>query len=55
MPYPQWHFEENNVLPDRVPQAIIRKIPVDNALDTYRLLRDDGHGTRPSRTEETVP
>ena len=40
--YPHWHYEGNNVLPDGVPDAIIRKMLVDNPLDTYPRLRDIG-------------
>ena len=43
------------MLPESLPEAIIRKMPVDNALDTYPRLRDGGEGTRPSKSEETVP
>jgi predicted TIM-barrel fold metal-dependent hydrolase len=53
--FPHWHFEGTNVLPDGLPEAIMRKLLVENALDTYPRLRASDPAARPSRTEEKVP
>jgi predicted TIM-barrel fold metal-dependent hydrolase len=52
--FPHWHFEGDKVLPDGLPDAILRKMLVENALDTYPRLREDA-GTRPSQGERVVP
>jgi len=53
--YPHWHFEGTNVLPPGVSDAMIRKILVDNPLDTYPRLRA-GTGAAPaSKSQEKVP
>jgi predicted TIM-barrel fold metal-dependent hydrolase len=44
--FPHWHFEGNKVLPDGLPEAIMRNMLVENALDTYPRLRD-ATGVRP--------
>ncbi len=36
--YPHWHFDGNDALPDGLPDALMRKILVDNALKTYSRL-----------------
>ena len=49
------YFDGDKVVPEGLPNAIMRKMFVENALDTYPRLRDgDGSGAKP-RTEETVP
>ena len=54
--YPHWQFDGNNVLPEGLPDAMMRKMLVDNPLDTYPRLREETPaGAKPSRTEETVP
>ena len=37
--YPHWHFDGDNALPDGLPDALIRKILVDNPLKTYSRLQ----------------
>jgi uncharacterized protein len=36
--YPHWHFEGNDAVPDGVPPDLIKKILVDNPLETYSRL-----------------
>jgi predicted TIM-barrel fold metal-dependent hydrolase len=36
--YPHWQFEGNTVLPDIFPDALARKIAIDNPKQTYRRL-----------------
>ncbi|HVV94681.1 MAG TPA: amidohydrolase family protein [Hyphomicrobiales bacterium] len=54
--YPHWHFDGEDVLPDGLPPALVRKILFDNPRATYPRLgesADAGGGARQS--EETVP
>ncbi len=53
--YPHWHFEGDNVLPEGLPQAVMRKLLVDNALETYPRLRETQSPTGQARSEEKVP
>jgi predicted TIM-barrel fold metal-dependent hydrolase len=41
--YPHWHFDGEDVLPDGLPADSIRRIAIDNALETYPRLRDGAH------------
>src|SRR5215470_4402283 len=52
--FPHWHFEGNEVLPDGLPEAILRKMLVDNPLATYPRLGAADDAARASRTEEKV-
>ena len=36
--YPHWHFDDKDALPDGLPDHLMRKILVDNALKTYPRL-----------------
>jgi hypothetical protein len=36
--YPHWHFDGNDALPDGLPEHLMRKILVDNAMKTYPRL-----------------
>jgi len=38
--YPHWQFDGEDALPDGLPEATIRKILIDNPLETYPRLRD---------------
>ena len=38
--YPHWQFEGEDVLPDGLSDAMIRKILIDNPLATYPRLRE---------------
>ena len=38
--YPHWHFDGEDVLPEGLAERAIRKILVDNPLETYPRLRD---------------
>jgi predicted TIM-barrel fold metal-dependent hydrolase len=38
--YPHWHFDGEDVLPDGLAGATIRRLAIDNALDTYPRLRE---------------
>jgi predicted TIM-barrel fold metal-dependent hydrolase len=38
--YPHWHFDGDEVLPDGLPEESIRRLALDNALDTYPRLRE---------------
>jgi predicted TIM-barrel fold metal-dependent hydrolase len=53
--YPHWHFDGDKVLPDGLPDAMIRKILVDNPLAAYPRLSESGAEPSSSRAEEKVP
>ena len=53
--YPHWHFDGADVLPDGLSEATIRRLMIDNPLDTYPRLRADGAGSQRARSEEAVP
>ena len=36
--YPHWHFDDKDALPDGLPEHLLRKILVDNALKTFPRL-----------------
>jgi hypothetical protein len=36
--YPHWHFEGNDAVPDGLPPDLVRKILIDNPLETYSRL-----------------
>jgi hypothetical protein len=38
--YPHWHFDGEDVLPDGLSEATMRKLLVDNPLETYPRLRE---------------
>jgi hypothetical protein len=38
--YPHWQFDGEDALPDGLPEATIRKVLIDNPLQTYARLRD---------------
>jgi len=38
--YPHWHFDGDDVLPDGLSAAAVRRLLIDNPLDTYPRLRD---------------
>ena len=38
--YPHWHFDGEDVLPDGLPAEAVRRLMVDNPLDTYPRLRE---------------
>jgi uncharacterized protein len=38
--YPHWHFDGEDVLPDGLPADTIRRILIDNPLETYPRLQD---------------
>ena len=52
--YPHWHFDGDEVLPDGLPDAMIRRILVDNPLEAYPRLREATRGA-PTQSKETVP
>jgi len=39
--YPHWQFDGEDVLPDGLPADAMRKLLIDNALDTYPRLREE--------------
>jgi predicted TIM-barrel fold metal-dependent hydrolase len=39
--YPHWQFEGDNALPDGLPDALMQRLLVDNALETYPRLRGE--------------
>jgi predicted TIM-barrel fold metal-dependent hydrolase len=54
--YPHWHFEGEDVLPDGLSDALIRKILIDNPRAAYPRLAAAGlAGSGAPTTEETVP
>jgi predicted TIM-barrel fold metal-dependent hydrolase len=38
--YPHWHFDGEDVLPDGLADDVVRKLLIDNPLETYPRLRD---------------
>src|SRR5262249_10238291 len=51
--YPHWHFDGEDVLPDGLGDTTLRRLLVDNALDTYPRLRDGaGAGKSPVQNQE---
>src|SRR5262245_30959423 len=38
--YPHWHFDGEDVLPDGLPEGVVRKLLIDNPLEAYPRLRD---------------
>jgi uncharacterized protein len=53
--YPHWHFEGEDVLPDELPQETVRRLAIDNALDTYPRLREGAQiGDNTTSHKETV-
>jgi predicted TIM-barrel fold metal-dependent hydrolase len=38
--YPHWHFDGDDALPDGLAEDTIRKMLIDNPLETYPRLRD---------------
>jgi len=54
--YPHWHFDGEDVLPEGLSDEVLRKLMIDNPLNTYPRLRGDaGIGGTRTRNEETVP
>jgi hypothetical protein len=54
--YPHWHFDDEDVLPEGLSDATVRRLLVDNALETYPRLRDNAvAGANPASSQETVP
>jgi predicted TIM-barrel fold metal-dependent hydrolase len=39
--YPHWHFDGQNAVPDGLPPALLRKLLVVNALETYPRLQEN--------------
>ena len=38
--YPHWQFDGDNVLPDGLPDETVRRMLIDNPLETYPRLRE---------------
>jgi predicted TIM-barrel fold metal-dependent hydrolase len=38
--YPHWHFDGDDVLPDGLSSDAVRRILIDNPLETYPRLRE---------------
>jgi len=53
--YPHWHFDGEDALPDGLNADMIRKILIDNPLETYPRLRDVATAGGAKQNEETVP
>jgi len=53
--YPHWHFDGEEVLPDGFPDAALRRLLIDNALETYPRLREEaGIGDNATAHQEAV-
>jgi predicted TIM-barrel fold metal-dependent hydrolase len=53
--YPHWHFDGEDVLPDGLPEEVVRRALVDNPLETYPRLREGGDmGDNTARQKESV-
>jgi len=53
--FPHWQFDGDKVLPDGLPEPILRKMLVENPLATYPRLRATNAAAQPSTSEEKVP
>jgi predicted TIM-barrel fold metal-dependent hydrolase len=54
--YPHWHFDGEDVLPDGLSDGMLRRLLVDNALETYPRLRDNAAaGGGSAKNQEAVP
>jgi uncharacterized protein len=53
--FPHWQFDGDKALPDGLPEAMMRKMLVENPLATYPRLHAASAGVEPSPTEEKVP
>ena len=51
--YPHWQHDGEDVLPAGLAESTIKKMLVDNALDTYARLREAAEGGA-AKSEETV-
>ena len=53
--YPHWHFDGEDVLPEGLPDQTIRRMLVDNPLETYPRLRDGAEaGDKATDEKEAV-
>jgi predicted TIM-barrel fold metal-dependent hydrolase len=53
--YPHWHFDGEDVLPEGLPDQTIRRILVDNPLESYPRLRDGAEaGDKATDEKEAV-
>jgi uncharacterized protein len=52
--YPHWHFEGEDVLPEGLGPETIRRLAIDNPLDTYPRLREAAEIGDNAVKEETV-
>jgi predicted TIM-barrel fold metal-dependent hydrolase len=55
--FPHWHFDGEDVLPDGLPADSLRRIAIDNALDTYPRLREGaeiGHNAGDATGQQEV-
>jgi predicted TIM-barrel fold metal-dependent hydrolase len=53
--YPHWQFDGDEVLPDGLSDETLRRLLIDNPLDTYPRLREAVHlGDNAAKHEETV-
>ena len=52
--YPHWQFDGDEVLPEGLSDETVRRIMVDNPLNTYRRLREGGEIGDNAILKETV-
>ena len=53
--YPHWQFDGDDVLPDGLPDELVRRMLVDNPLETYPRLREAAQiGDNAATSKETV-
>ena len=53
--YPHWHFEGEDVLPEGLGPETIRRLAIDNPLETYPRLREEAQiGDNAAKEQETV-
>jgi predicted TIM-barrel fold metal-dependent hydrolase len=53
--YPHWQFDGEDVLPEGFSEEALRRMLIDNPLDTYPRLREEKARSAVGRNEETVP
>jgi predicted TIM-barrel fold metal-dependent hydrolase len=53
--YPHWHFDGDDVLPEGLGEEVIRKLMIDNPLETYQRLQEEAAiSDNATSNEETV-
>jgi predicted TIM-barrel fold metal-dependent hydrolase len=53
--YPHWQFDGDDVLPDGLPDSVVKRILIDNPLETYPRLQEGAQiGDNAASSKEAV-